>query len=253
MSALPSSNARPPRRQAIVAAVETVTPLMRRITLHGADVAAFLGQAGVDAPAAWIKLFVPMAAPAVGEVGRAYTIRSLDRAAATLTVDFVLHVGGHVSAWAAQARPGDVLSFGGPRDGGFSLLPDTRWLVLAGDETALPAIQSILAQLPAGLKSFVVVAVDNPGERQAIHTLADPVVIWLARSDVSLQRAGLHAVMAELMLPANGAGQVWLAGESSMVKGLRSYWLEQRGLERAAVQAKGYWKQGEADFRSRED
>jgi len=55
------------------------------------------------------------------------------------------------------------------------------------------------------------------------------------------------------MLPANGAGQVWLAGESSMVKGLRSYWLEQRGLERAAVQAKGYWKQGEADFRSRED
>jgi NADPH-dependent ferric siderophore reductase len=58
---------------------------MRRITLGGPEVAMFLRVDGVDAPAAWVKVFLP-----TGE-SRTYTISGIDHQACTLDLDFVLH------------------------------------------------------------------------------------------------------------------------------------------------------------------
>ena len=61
--------------------VQSITPRMRRITLGGEQIAAFSRAPAADAPAAWVKLFLPS-----GE-GRAYTLRSVDRQAGTLDID----------------------------------------------------------------------------------------------------------------------------------------------------------------------
>jgi NADPH-dependent ferric siderophore reductase len=79
---------------------------------------------------------------------RDYTVRGFDPTAGELMIDFVVHGAGPASSWAASAKPGDRLAKGGPR-GSRVLAGTPDWCVLAGDETALPAIGRWLEQLTA--------------------------------------------------------------------------------------------------------
>lgn len=164
------------RALAQVVAAQTLTPHMRRITVGGPDVAALLQAEGMDAPAAWVKVFLPCGA------GRAYTISGLDHQAGTLDLDFVLHgadaASGPAAAWASQARVGERLGIAGPRGGGFALPADARWLLLAGDATALPAIQAIARKLPAGLRTKVYVEMPHAADQQAMASSAAPRCAW---------------------------------------------------------------------------
>lgn len=69
---------------------------------------------------------------------RYYTIRRIDAAAGWLEIDFVLHEApGLAGDFARLARPGDICGMSGPC--GLGVKPAGHYL-LAGDETALPAI-----------------------------------------------------------------------------------------------------------------
>lgn len=61
-------------------------------------------------------------------------------------------------------KPGDVVQIAGPRSG-FRLDPNVTHLLIGGDETALPAIGSILEALPAGVA--VEVFIEIPDEANA--------------------------------------------------------------------------------------
>lgn len=242
---------KPVRRQATVAAVRSVTPLMRRITLQGADVATFLDDAQTRAPAAWVKLFVPAADG--GEAGRAYTIRRIDPIRKTIDIDFVLHEHGPAGRWAGDAVPGRSIAFAGPRGGGFVLIPSTRWLLLAGDETALPAIHSLLERLPGHVHAHAAIEIDDSREQQALSTAADLKVEWMPRAGRSCGRRWRDAAAALVGDAPLDVGQVWAAGEASAVRDLRDYWLAERGIERSRVSTKGYWKRGETDYKGQAD
>lgn len=232
------------RALAQVVAAQTLTPHMRRITVGGPDVAALLQAEGMDAPAAWVKVFLPCGA------GRAYTISGLDHQAGTLDLDFVLHgadaASGPAAAWASQARVGERLGIAGPRGGGFALPADARWLLLAGDATALPAIQAIARKLPAGLRTKVYVEMPHAADQQAMASSAALRVEWLAAR--AAHGVALYQHLMYRPLPP-GPGYLWIAGESAAVRALRVHYLQERGLERHRVSAKGYWKAGEADHR----
>lgn len=239
-------SARPKTTTALaeVLAARALTPLMRRITVGGPEVAALLQTEGIDAPAAWVKVFLPS-----GE-GRAYTVSGLDHQARTLDLDFVLHgadaASGPAAAWASQARVGQRLGIAGPRSGGFALPADARWLMLAGDTTALPAIQAIARRLPAAIKAKVYVEVPHPQEQQAIESPASLRVAWLEAGQAP--GLALHQGLMYRPLPP-GPGYLWIAGESAAVRALRGHYLQERAMERERVSAKGYWKAGEADHR----
>ena len=64
-----------------------------------------------------------------------------------LEVDFVLHGDGPASSWAAQAQPGQALIMAGPGPN-YLIDPGADWFLLAGDDAALPAIETILDALP---------------------------------------------------------------------------------------------------------
>lgn len=226
-----------------VLAVTELTPHMRRITLGGSEMPAFLEAEGVDDPAAWVKVFLP-----TGE-GRAYTIRGINRRSATLDLDFVMHGDdGPASAWAAGARLGERLLIAGPRSGRFELPDDARWVLLAGDATALPAIQVIAETLPAWVKVKVYAEIATQADRQRIDTLASMRIAWLQANE----EAG-SALRQSLMFrpfPA-GPGYIWVAGEAAAVKALRKHYLQEREMPMHRVSASGYWKAGEADHRDR--
>src|SRR5690606_21164117 len=85
---------------------------------------------------------------------RTYTVRAWDPDALELTLDFVHHGDeGLAGPWAANARPGDELFMLGP-GGGYAPDPGADWHLLAGDESALPAIAASLEALPEGARAY---------------------------------------------------------------------------------------------------
>lgn len=239
-----SQKPRTARAVGIVQKVHTVTPQMQRITVGGDEIADFLTVAGVTEPAAWVKVFLPS-----GE-GRAYTIRHIDHEAGTLELDFVLHGtgpdSGPAASWAAHAATGEHLGIAGPRSGGFSLPHDAEWVMLAGDTTALPGIQSIAAQLPAEIDARIVVEVCAKSEQQPLPSPAIVRTQWVIAGSEPCQNL-CHTLLSQ-SLPT-GPGYIWIAGESTAVRTLRLHYLQDLQLPKHRVSVKGYWKSGEGDHK----
>jgi NADPH-dependent ferric siderophore reductase len=237
--------------------VSRLTPKMVRVVLGGEALAGFVSAAHDD----HVKLFFPqpghdkpvLPTPtpngpvypegAARPAARDYTPRRYDPAANTLTIDFVLHGEGPAATWAAQARPGQFLGVGGPRES-FIVPDDFDWCLLAGDETAVPAIGRRLQELPAGTRVIAVVEVADAGEEQKLDTRAKLEMHWLHRTGAE---AGNHLLLqralTEFVLPP-GEGYAWVAAEASAAKALRRYLVDQRGLPKDRVKAAAYWKQG---------
>ncbi|KQP09161.1 FAD-binding protein [Pseudorhodoferax sp. Leaf265] len=216
------------RRELQVARVETLSPQMRRVVLHGEALTDFVSASYDD----HVKIFFPTAA---GAVARDYTPRRYDNAARELAIDFALHGDGPAADWARQAQAGDPLTVAGPR-GSFVVPLDFDWYVLVGDETALPAVARRLEELPAGSRAIVrlhVAAADRP----ALASAATLDLQW-ADSDDAL----LDAVRA-LELPA-GHGYAWCAAEAGVAAAARRILVDEKGHDRKAIRAASYWKRG---------
>ncbi len=239
--------------------VSPITAKMVRITVGGAELEGFVSAAHDD----HVKLFFPQPGqekpvlptpspngPVYPEgaprpAARDYTPRRYDAAANTLAIDFVLHGDGPAAAWAAQARPGQFLGVGGPR-GSFIVPDDFDWYLLAGDETALPAIGRRLEELPAGTRVLVVAEVEDAGEEQRFATRARLDTLWLHRGAAAPgEKSLLQKAIADLALPP-GEGYAWVAAEAATAKALRRHLVDERGLNKDRVKAAAYWKRGAA-------
>ncbi len=229
---------------------ERVTPRMIRVTLGGDELAGFAG----DGPDRRIKMFFPVPGqerPAVpramsggpvwpaGEARpaiRTYTVRRFDAGAGELDVDFVLHEGhGPAAAWAREARPGGWVGVSEP-GGRYVPDPDVEFHLLIGDETALPAVATVLHALPPGRSTVTFLEVTDAGEEQELPGAPH----WVHRGDHPPGAPLVDAVRAATL--PTGRGQAWLSGESAAVKDLRAHLLHDRGFDRRAVYATGYWR-----------
>lgn len=232
-----------------VVRVERITPHMQRVTFGGAELKGFHSAAPDD----HVKLFFPNRAgelvlPTLGANGpefaagrepspmRDYTPRHHDAVRGELVIDFVLHGDGPASRWAEQAAAGQRIAAGGPR-GSHLIADDFDHYVLAGDETALPAIGRWLEDMPAGMRATVLIEVAEATDRQRLFSHAHVDVRWCERDDPhgeSLEDA-LHALPA-----AEGDCFWWIAAESGRVRAMRRS-LEQRGVPKDWIKATGYW------------
>ena len=101
-------------------------------------------------------------------VVRTYTPRRYDPATRTLEIQFLLHGTGPASEWAQRVKPGDKLGVAGP-GGRFSLEPVTDSWWLAADESAIPAVGTLLEALPETAAADVHIEVDGAGRRDRVH------------------------------------------------------------------------------------
>jgi NADPH-dependent ferric siderophore reductase len=232
-----SGRPRPPRRQVEVRSVRRLTPRMVRIRVGGPDLAGF---ADGYAPGAHMKLFVPDGDG--GTAMRTYTPRNVDADGLELDVDVVLHGSGPAARWAEEARPGDRVALAGPK-GGFAVEEGADWLLVAGDDSALPAIGDLLSAVPAGLPTTVLLEVADPEERQPLAAGQDVDVYWLFRSD------GDDLVDAVRRLPQQqGSGQAWVGCEAAAMRAIRRHLMDSGTVPRARLATRGYWRQGEAGY-----
>lgn len=250
-------DAPPNFRLMTVADAVDVTPRMRRIRLAGEALTRFASTRNLHCKLLipppgrtpeWPFLdphgrFVWPAGPGRPTV-RKYTVRAVDPDAGWLDIDFVLHDhAGPGSAWAAAARPGDVIGLVGP--GGRSVLPAARYL-LAGDETALPSIARLLETLPAESRGLALIEVADAGEEQAIDNRTAIDIRWLHRGAAA---AGTSAVLAEAVkaLSWPGKGQdlfVWASCEFVAFKTIRAHLRREWGLAKEAHLVTSYWRRG---------
>lgn len=254
-----SGRPRPQYRAVEVCRTQRITPHMQRVTVTGDELAGFSTQ-GV---AGHIRILLPAPgqtepvlptwgpngpeypAGAARPTSRAYTPRRWDPATLELDIDFVLHGdNGPASAWAARAKVEDKLVVVAPRRA-YQPDPDAHWYLIAGDESALPAIGTVIEVLPASARALVYVEVPDAAEQQQLLGPAPVQPVWIHRGD-ALPGSKLEAAIRTLSLP-EGRGCVWIACESMAMRNIRRHLIEDRGMDRGIINTQGYWKYGMAN------
>lgn len=223
---------------------------------------------------------------------RTYSVRELrvSDAGTEVVVDFVLHLQpgltGPASSWASTAAVGDALMIVGPRRGredrgGIEYDPGAaRSVVLAGDETAAPAIARVLEDAPRDLRGIAFIEVPLAEDILQIDAPAGVEVHWLPRGDALhglrliptvLDYLGDSDASTEITVKdiegedlvwetpdysglgeeiASGDGPAeryfWIAGESGVVTTLRRHLVKDLGIDRSQVAFMGYWRRGVA-------
>jgi NADPH-dependent ferric siderophore reductase len=238
-----------------VTAVRAVTPAVRRVTLTApAPVVAAAGPTlsllvpRVDDPAPrWPEVArdgrIVWPQGSHGVALRSYTSRRQDPAAGELDIDFVLHGDGPAATWAAAAAAGAVLGVASAAPLGD--VP-AGWLLVAGDETALPAISRILAAAAPGTRGVALLEVAGPEEEQEVGAPAGVEVRWLHRSGAATDAVLLADAVAALPRPAGEDLFAWVGAESATVRAVRADLRGRWGLRRGQHHAIGYWRRGRA-------
>jgi NADPH-dependent ferric siderophore reductase len=229
--------AEPRTWQLDVAAVQDLTPRMRRVQLTSPDLDRFDYLAGQDMALTFRRGDTP-------PVRRRYTIRHYDRDQRRLDLDFVLHGDGPGMRWAQTVRPGDSIEVVGPR-GKITLVPDAAWHLFAGDATAVPGALAMMEALPQSVPAVAFLQVDGPEERQSADGDRGRHITWQYELQALTGATGLSAALAGAALPP-GRGHAYLAGEVALVTALRATLLS-RGWAAEDISAKAYWNRGRAN------
>lgn len=296
---------------------QDLSPTFRRIRVAGPELQSFSPRLiGHGEPTvcrdAYIKLVIPppgsrpirpdisngfrawFARP-VSERGqlRTYTARSIrwiELAGMTvpeMTVDFVLHAEdqGPGGQWASAAEVGDTAYVLGPGD------DDPAWatwgpgsarrIVAVGDETAVPALLSIIEELSEAqhpVEADVILEVPLCEDFPRIQTPSGIRVHALARSHTGAHGTGSVRELAHVLeLPtfcvadvlagrrpdrapvdtarvwevadpdAERETYVFLAGEAASVKAWRRLCVDAAGIPKENVTFMGYWRRGHAE------
>jgi NADPH-dependent ferric siderophore reductase len=187
---------------------------------------------------------------------RTMTVRHVDVPAREVTVDIVVH-GEHgvAGAWAASAQPGQPIYLMGP-GGAYTPDPAADWHLLAGDETALPAIAAALEALPANAIGKAFIEVAGPEDEIPLAAPESVEVNWVYRGGradlVPEERAGDFAPLIEAVTNAEwlpGQVHVFIHGEAQAVMhNLRPYIRKERDVEaKWASSISGYWRRGRTE------
>lgn len=187
---------------------------------------------------------------------RTYTIRSVDPVRREIAIDFVVHGDeGVAGPWAARAEAGEQLSILGP-GGAYRPRADADWHLLAGDESAIPAISAAVEALAPDAVARVYIEVDDARHEVAIDHGPKVDVVWVHRSTApeggeAGESALSRAVLAGEWLP--GQVHAFVHGEAQTVMHvIRPYIRRTRGVAAEWASISGYWRRGrnEESFRA---
>ncbi|MCW4384894.1 siderophore-interacting protein [Salinibacterium sp. SYSU T00001] len=219
---------------------------------------------------------------------RTYTIRAARPREGEIDVDMVFHTdgGGPASRWLMGAKVGDPLIVVGPNARSIDSAVGIDWhpgdaneLLLIGDETAAPAICSILESLPLGVSARAFIEVPGAADALPVAAHEGVEVTWLGRNGAehgSLLDAAVREWVAqnepivtaaraaraqtitdvdvdsELLWESPERAEVgfygWLAGESSVIKSLRRFLVTETGIDRKRIAFMGYWRRGKSEL-----
>jgi NADPH-dependent ferric siderophore reductase len=255
VSAVRTRREPPPLRAVAVRRVEPRSPRLKRVTMAGDGLAGY--EPGL--PGGSVRLLLPRTS---GELvlptwtgndyrfgdGTRATIRTLtplryDADGDELDLEVVCHGAGPLSEWAATAHPGAVAAVSGPGRG-YEVDADARSFLLAGDETALPALGLLVAAVPTASEVQVLVEIAEPSARIDLPVHPGLTVAWHEQADGAAPGEALTAAVLSCRLETDM--RIWVAGEAAAMQRIRRHLFETCGVPRSRAVVRGYWKHGRA-------
>lgn len=253
----------PTFRRARVVDTEDITAHLRRVRLEG-DELRLLEPA---LPAASIRLLLPASARAAEPVelptwtgnefraadGSRAVIRTLtpidlDPEAGSVVLDVVRHDRGPLTAWVDDVAPGHEVALSGPGRG-YEVDPAATAYLLAGDETALPALRQVVEAVSEDMPVRVLAEVRGADARTELDVRGDGKVDvrWLDSDPHAPPGDALVRAVTEVAAAGLDRTTVWAAGEAAAVQRIRRHLFEEVGLPRSQAHVRGYWKHGRAE------
>lgn len=252
-----------------VVRTEQISPTFRQITFGGGDLIHFepggldqfiyvmnppYGKTELSVDSSFRREDFGSFTEETQPVGAYYTVRAWRPEQAEIDMLYVLHgaganhtpTPGTAAEWAMNAKPGDKAAMWGPRTA-YEPPADTDWVLLAGDETALPAISVILENLPEGTPAHAFIEIGNDADRLPLPQRADIHVHWLHRGSAP---AGTTHVLSDALhnftFP-HGTVYAWGGAESAEMRAATKVLRRERGVERHRIRMVGYWLHTETD------
>ncbi|RNF50023.1 siderophore-interacting protein [Marinomonas hwangdonensis] len=234
---------RPQPRELTVINKFHVTPNMLRVTLGGDNIHTI----PEDQESGYVKLIFPRKDQK--PLLRTYTIRH--QRANEIDIDFVLHEdGGPASTWAKNTQPNDTILVGGPGPKKF-IEESTDWKILVGDMTALPAISVNLTKLSQDSKGYAVLEVISEDDIQPLKHPTGIELKWVINPHPG-ENANLLLDQIQSLSWHQGSVSVWVACEFSSMKILRSFFKNDRNIEKENFYISSYWKLGNSEDQHKE-
>lgn len=241
---------RPSRRLLTVKEAQYITPNMVRITFAGSELEGI----ATDRAGGNCKILLPSDGQTRQDfaeqlesgpkpVTRTYTVRSFRDNPLEMDVDFVAHGDtGPAARWATHAKPGDFCGFAGPS------MPKliefyADYYLIAADMTALPVACATLEAMPDDAKGVAVFEILSEADKQEIQAPAGIEIHWLVSSDPHVASPLQEDFIRGLKLPL-GTIQTCVAGESSVIRALRVYLVNEKQIPKEDAYISGYWKIG---------
>ncbi len=259
--------------QLTVIRTEFVAPSMRRVVFGGDGFPEFLSRHQALSGSftdEYVKLVFlaegytypePLDLDAVREtmpheawpVLRTYTIRWVDPEAQEVAIDFVVHGDeGIAGPWAAHAEPGDLHAPARAQRGVRARSRRPTGTSSSATRRACPRSVRDSRRCPQAPVPWRSSRSGEPDDEIAIATVAELEIHWLHRGDAPAGTTTLldDAVRAWDWLP--GRAQAFIHGESALLKSVRPYVLNDRGVARADVSVSAYWRRGATEEGFRE-
>ena len=236
-----------------------LSPRLVRVTLAGDELDGFT----VTKPAASVRLLIPerdtteLVVPA-GTATSSCSQVADDRPSARsrravrirrhceLDLDIVVHGGGAASIWVDRVSEGSAAAISGPGRG-YDIDATAPAFLLAGDETAIPAMSQLLEHLPPNVPRRVLIEVADPDalliEDDPLHAVAT----WVDLREGAQPGDALFEAIAAV--PIAAGEKIWIAGEAAAMQRIRRHLFDERGVTRRDATVRGYWKHGRAGRR----
>ena len=241
----------PPFRLVHFAGAVPLSARMLRVTLSGEELEGLV----IAEPAASVRLLVPQpgADLVIPEwhgnelllrdgsrpIIRTFTPRRFDPELRRLDIDVVVHPGGAVVDWIESAQPGDAAAVSGPGRG-FTIDAAATDYLLAGDETAIPAISQLLEALPHGKPVQVHIEIAAAAAAFELPHHPATTIRWHELQPGAQPGDALVQAVANASL---GTGtHVWCAGEAAGMHRIRNHLFKERSHSRSRATVRGYWK-----------
>lgn len=231
------------RRNATIQSRTWLSPNYVRLRLVGDELRGF-NSAGCDD-----HLRILFADENGSVASREYTPLAWNDDEGTLDLEFVIHGDQGIAApWAANAPIGDAVAVGGPR-GSLVLEGHPDGWLLAGDETALPAMRRFISTMAPDAVGYVFVEVPDSAHEQQLDTPPGVALRWVYRGAGAVGSA-LAVALDELTESDRPEGDilVFIAAEQSIVKTGRALAFDRWRVAPEHAIIKGYWKVGTVEY-----
>lgn len=179
------------------------------------------------------------------KIYRIYTIRSFDKKSKMVELDFVIHEGhSPAKEWLKSQNAGSSVYIIGPREQFFPHEHKNGKLKFFADETAIPALYSILQHWPENAEADMFIECPSPLSIRELPEISGVKKhVYVRKPHEHAGMTGFLTKSAEKIKEAKNC-HIWIACEREEARAIRKHFLENCGVNKKDIKAIGYWRLG---------